>query len=313
MIINKIFQIGLDIRRIDLYTNPDTNIMNMLVDRFEGYCYKSCYVRKILRVVRRSECVIDQDSLDAFGKISVQFEASVEVLLRGDIVTGCVVQKKNPQGVTICIKDNLVAGYMPHPMYATIMEGQLISVKVINVKYSIGQPRITAQVVPFTYTQGIIYQIGEVTDEDITFVSAAIEGAKAEEAKLAMVNNKLRDTFKDMLYAFETKQKPPTGTAQINILDVAQLRGLNGYVVRDYRADLTTPVAFTTDYPNPAYLGVIVERQLPARGVLVALIHDYTNYIKFLRELTDTYADAELLQSHKNLWKIFKKSKLREA
>jgi len=315
MITQKIFQTGVDIARIDLFTKPDTNIMNILVDRFEGYCYKSCYIRKILRIVRRSECVIDQDNLEAFGKVSVQFEAEVEVLLAGEVVNGCKVEKKNAHGVMICTRDNLVAGIMPNPLFDSVAEGQLISIRIIGCKYQIGQPRITAQALPYMYQNGTVFHITEaLTPEDIEYLEPALKNVREEEAKLKKVDAASVKAFGNLLYAFIKPQKPPAGAKEAKITDSKTLAGLaDVYVVRDSRINLATPIAYT--YNNiadvqKAYPDVEINTTMSSRGVVLNLIHDYINHIRTIREMTAIYNTQERFESHKNLWKIFKKMKV---
>lgn len=314
MIVKKVFETGVDISRIDLFTKPDANIMNILVDRFEGYCYKSCFVRKILRIIRRSECVIDQDNLEAFGKVAVQFEAEVEILLTGEIVNGCKVEKKNAHGVMICTRQNLVVGIVPNPLFNSIAEGQLISIRVVGCKYQIGQPRITAQAIPYMYQNGTIYHITDITQEDIDYFEQALLNAAAEEAKLKKVAAGPLKAFSTLLAAFATPQKPPAGAKETKITDRDVLTKLsNVYIVRDYRADLATPVAYYYDDAaavRAAYPDTEINEQMTSRGAVLNLIHDYINHIRTIREMSEVYNTPELFESHKNLWKIFKKMKI---
>lgn len=315
MITKKIFQVGLDISRIDLLARPDANFMNILVDRFEGYCYKSCYVKKILRIIKRSECVVSQNDLDAHSGASITFEAEVEVLLPGEVINGCKVEKKNAHGVMICTRDNLVAGIMPNPLFDSVAEGQLISIRIIGCKYQIGQPRITAQAVPYMYQNGTIFHLTDaLTPEDIEYLAPALENAREEETKLGEINAASAKAFGNLLHAYAKPQKPPTGAKEVKITDTKALSGLtNIYVVRDNRADLATPTAYVytndTDVQK-AYPGVEVNTLTAARGIALNLIHDYINHIRTIREMATIYNTPALFESHKNLWKIFKKTKL---
>jgi hypothetical protein len=314
MIIKKVFETGVDISRIDLFTKPDVNIMNILVDRFEGYCYKSCFIRKILQIIRRSECVIDQDGLEAFGKISVQFEAEVEVLLSGEIINGCKVEKKNAYGVMICTRENLVVGITPNPLFNSIAEGQFISIRIIGCKYQIGQPRITAQAEPYMYQNGSIYHItNAITQDDIEYFGPALANADAEEANFKKITSG-REAFTTLIAAYSKPQKPPAGAKEIKITDrdeIAKLKDV--YIIRDYRADLSTPAVYC--YNNladvqKAYPDIEINEQMTNRGAVLNVIHDYINHIRTIREMTEVYNTPELFESHKNLWKIFKKMKI---
>jgi hypothetical protein len=318
MIFNKVFQIGLDIRRIDLYTNPDSNIMNLLIDRLEKTNYKSCYIRKILRIVRRGECVIDQDSLDAGGKVSVQFEAEVEVFLRGEIITGAVVRAKNPHGQVICEKNNLTASFTQTPLYASIAEGQMVCIRVIDCKYTIGLPRVSMVATPLTHQQNTIYRIADpLTPADIEYMGMLIDTARIEEEKFATVDAGLKKQFIELLYAMKVRVPASTDSGDITTINIMDLKTAttisNVYVVRDYRGDLTTPTAYTwrdIQTANTLYPNIHVETNMPTRGVFVALISNYINYMQMIREMCETYCTPEIMESHQNLWRIFKKMKV---
>jgi hypothetical protein len=58
-------------------------------------------------------------------------------------------------------------------------------------------------------------------------------------------------------------------------------------------------------YPN-----IHVETNMPTRGVFVALISNYINYMQMIREMCETYCTPEIMESHQNLWRIFKKMKV---
>ena len=45
-------------------------------------------------------------------------------------------------------------------------------------------------------------------------------------------------------------------------------------------------------------------------GVYLAILNNYHNYIRTIREMTEIYNTEELIGDHKNIWKIFQKSKL---
>lgn len=315
MITNKIFQIGVDVHKIDLYSNPEKNLMNVLMDRFEGYCYKSCFIHKILRIIKRSECVIDQNDLDAFGKVSIQFEAEVEIILKGDIINGCKVERKNAYGITICTRDNLVIGFTPHPMFNSVAEGQLMSIRVIGCKYQIGHPQITANGTPFMYAQGEVFKITEAMDDnDVKYLQAANAKVATEKVLFDGMNAALRTTFSALLCAYKTQPKMPRGASKIDINDTTALKKIkDAYIVRDYREDLTKPVAYV--YKNAedvaaAYPDARIESLLPTRGVVLNVIHEYANYMKMVREMADIYNTPDAFLKHKNMWKIFKKLKL---
>jgi len=309
MILNKVFQVGIDVSQIDIYSRADENMMRILADRFEGYCYKSCFVRKILRIIRRSECVITQDSLDAFGKVSVQFEAEVEIFLRDEIVNGCKVASKNAHGIVICTRDNLIVGFMPHQIFNSIAEGQLLSVRIINCKYQIGQERVTAQARPYVFEQNPMFQITEpLVDEDIKYLQSAIQKAGEAKAAFDAVDKSLRDVFSQLIYAYNKPQPIPKGATPIDVTDLDAMRKLsNVYIIRDYAIDLTTPTAYVFK-DDSAYPDLTTQTILQTPTIALNLIHDYINNLNMVSEMATIY-DKETLLSHKNLLKIFKKLK----
>ena len=88
MIITKVIEVGIDIHNcINIYSDGD-NIKHILIDRFEKKCFRGCYIKTVDRILRTSECIINQDGSPTYGTLSVIFEVTAVVFADGEIING---------------------------------------------------------------------------------------------------------------------------------------------------------------------------------------------------------------------------------
>ncbi|QYB17651.1 hypothetical protein PV-S19_0287 [Pacmanvirus S19] len=317
MIIKKNIEVGVDIRDcIGIYTDPE-NMIHILADRFEGKCYRGCFIKSINRILRIGECLINQDGVPGFGTIPVIMEVTAIVYAVGEILNGCVVQKKDKNGIIVCGTDIAAIMLIAHKSLESINKGQLISVRVGNVRYSQGSPKVSINAIPYIFNhRPMIYKIGNITEPVKILLSNVLERISQEEKEMELLKKqKARawETFSQLLYAYKEEQKPPKGAIVHSLLDIVKNVDKNiKYISRDSRIDLSTPnvYSYTDVQADSIPSGAVVRNELPTNNVLIILLEDYCSHLRTIREMIDIYSTEELLSSHRNLWQIFKKNKL---
>jgi hypothetical protein len=337
MIITKIISLALDIQNcINIYTDPD-NIKQILANRYEGKCISGCYVMEVRRVLRTGECVISQDGSPCFGVIPVIFEVTAVIYAVGEIINGCVVNNRDKStGILVCSTG--IAGLMvaSHPMFESISKGQIISVRVVSVRYNISSPKIAVNAVPYLFSRTIdVYKIDQITQPTMNMLANALGRVSYEEEQMARLKaekSKAWETFNQLLYAYREPQQPPAGVKAVDMRTIIKPGGVKSgpiYVSRDTRINLSTPemYIYDTDTVNSIYsanstnnadgaaggttAGTVVRLRadITTPNALVVLLEDYCAHLRTIREMVEIYSTEDILNAHRNLWQIFRKIK----
>lgn len=319
MIITKLIELGIDIiDPISIYSNPKDNIMNILIDRFKGKCMRSCFIEDIIEVVKISECVINQDGVGCYGSINVIFKVKAIVYAANEIINGCVVNINQKNGLIVCSAGNASIVLSSIKELESIQKDQIISIRVTKAKYNIGAAKIAISAVPYLFVkQSNIYKIPndfKFTKEVKTFLQSILEDIKLEEERMekVKVSGKSWEFFQKLLYAYNGEQQPPTGAKVVNLLELvrgkSETLGIEGkYIARDPKLDLSFPNIYVHD--NLKDFGSPVREEVIPKDVLLSLLDNYYNHIRTVREMTEIYNTEEVFNGHKNLWRIFTRSK----
>ncbi len=306
MIILKTISTAIDIQDcIGIYMDPD-NILRRVESTFQGKCYMGAYILQIKRIIRISECEINQDGAPSAGRISIIFEALVLVYVRGEIINGCTV-KNRVSDMLVCDTAYANICVNKHPLAGSITPGQIISVRVISTKYQIGAVKVSINAsIYLPQTESIIYKIGPITPDIKAFLGNVLARIKDEEAgidKLKETNPKALNFFTQILYAYRSPQTAPNGAKEFNIKDfINNPPKTISYLSRDRRIELSRP--FVYGYEQAAGASTLLD----TRGVLLTLLEDYCAHLRTIREMIEIYSTESLIQSHGNIWLMFKKS-----
>lgn len=310
MIITKIIEVGINVRdTINLYTDPD-NIRQIVSDRYEGKCFKDCYIKKINKILREGECIPNQDGRPDFGTISVTCEITAIEYAAGEIINGCVVKNRDKNNIIICTTDVASIMLAPNPLLESISAGQIISVRVGVARYVSTSNKISISAIPYLPTQEpIIYKFGQISAKDKPLFNDVLERIKNEEAiaeKLKKENSKAWSTFDQMLYAYKEPQSVPAGAVEININEL--ITKPPAFVSRDSRINLSNPIAYGyTAAKFPPNARVITN--FPPATVLLLMFEDYCAHLRTIREMVSIYNTEEIILNHRNIWQIFRKRK----
>jgi DNA-directed RNA polymerase subunit E'/Rpb7 len=309
MIITKTFEVGIDVYDpINLHTN-DENIKAIIADKFEGRCFRGSWVRKVEKILKVGECVISQDGNPNFGTMPVIFEATVIEYARGEIINGCIVKNKDASGRMICSTDIASIMLSPHKLLESIVVGQLISIRVAGAKYNQGVNKVSINAIPYLFPDvPVVFKVPRDRKIPLELLAESFARVDAEEALLVeLKKSKFQawEAFDKLLYAYAVEQKIPKSD-QRNIRDVVE-SGFEGIeqVSRDNKLNLSEPLVITSVPTNCTLI-----ENAHAADIAIYLLEDYAGHLRTIREMIDIYSTQDLMKTHKNLWQIFKKSKL---
>lgn len=305
MIVDKCIEVSLNIPSpIDLYSDPENNIIEALRAIYENKCYKSCRIEKILEVVQRSECVIDPRGHISEGRINVKFLAQVTILNKNEVLNGCTITHIDKNMIS-ATNDRASIMLKFEESMSTFRCGQIIPVVIKNTMYNIGSSRISISATPFIPKRtSVCYHIdGKLTTEEKQQLKPAI--ARLAEETDYMNNNRdngAYDFFGKLIYPHKDGEKTPGG---VKIVDVKTLVDdqTPGWYVRDSIINTTsTDVHRYDDSPND--LNISIAPEVSVFDAIVALLHEYTDRLRIIREMTIIYKDKDVVKSHSNIWKV---------
>lgn len=316
MIIKKLIDVGVDIDD-PVGMCSDESLMYILTDKYSRRCFRECYIVSVDRIVRKGECIINQVGGSAYGTIAIIFEVTAIVFIKGEILTGCLIKHINEKANLItCVADIAYIMLTRKDTFESLQVGQYITVQVGVVKYSIGSDKVAVNAIPFLpSSQEVIYQIADKKDDNklLEDVLKRIESEEAAMQTTRSTNERQWMVFSQLISTYLNPPKLHDSAVTINLLTERDKIAEYSYIVRDNRLNLTTPAAVVykelpkDDMVYTNFKTVIVKASM--REILLALLEDYCGRIRAVREMTGVYSTPELINSHKNLWNIYKMSK----
>ena len=323
MIVTKLIEIGLNIQDpIGIYTDLDNNVMNLLVDRYKNKCIRGCYITDINKIVKMSECVINQDGNANFGTMNVIFEATAVMYNVGEIIVGCTVRSKDKNGLVVLSTDYADIILSADKRLESISKDQQIMVRVDGVRYTLGAPKVAIKAssafiskIPIIYK--ITIPISTLTIDNVSDLISKIATVEDEIVEIKATNATAWEFFDQLLYAYKDKQADPAGATKVDLLDFINTNAevtttQTLYVSRDARINLTTPSIYVYDTKETLPSNHHLVSILPTENVLVELLDNYYSFVRLVLDNINVYNTQKLLDSHKNLWVIYKDAKTRE-
>lgn len=329
MIVVKLIEVAIDVADFIGIFVDEQNILELLKHKYEKRCYAKCYILQINKIVRRGECIINQDGAPSFGQISVMFEADVIEYAAGEVITGCVVKKHDPRARTlICSTNHAYVMLASSDELQSIAEGQIIPIQVGVCRYPIGGDKIVINAIPYVPSRmAFAYHVdmanipAPALNEVKKILTGRIGSLVRQEEQLAEETRKARpdrwDVFEKLVYPYVEQQKPPAGARVLSIKDIindivdagsgggSTLKSVK-YICRDPRAKLTTPDVYVFDKQPPADYTVM---DVPLSAVLAGILQNYADHLRIVRELIEVYHTDELIAKHRNLWAIYARIK----
>lgn len=307
MISKRRIETGFDIDDpIGCFAN-DSMLLWLVRSKFEGRCFRSCWIQSVDKITRQSECTILHDSNTMRGSINMEFEATCVTYPEGWVIVGCKVESVNEKtGLIICRRDQAHVTMKRQNLTASITVGQIIPVYVSKVKYNINSPEIAMMGVLFTPPlQPKIYYIRDTTYDPATTEQLLADIAAEEllHKTLVQTSGQSYESFRRLLSPYvKMPTLPPTHHALP--LDPTKWPKL---VARDGQLDLLTPQCVGYDELPIGQQPIDVTLNEAA----IAILQDYYKYLRIQRDMITWYKDPEVVNAHKNIWAIYGSLKAR--
>lgn len=287
----------------------DSALISVVKDNFEGRCVQGCYVLEVKSILRTGELEMDRDD-PSRGIISVVFEVLGLVYAIGEVITNCLVKRRDEERSVVCTTEYCNMIVLTPPLFASVAAGQRIAVRVSGVRYGVNSTSISVVGEPYApLTTFVAYKIAPSAEKSAADLADVLARIEYEEEQLkALSATKLWKTFHNLLYAYKT-QHTPVGKLT-SIADVPKGSGTM-YIGRDPRADMARPeVSVWASAAEAAKAGATVARDdIAAADVIRLAYEDYCDYLRILREFCAIYADEKAITAHNNLWQIYGRSK----
>lgn len=313
MIIIKVIETGLNIDNpLEVYNSAQDSIKAILIKLFKGRCFHGCLIIDILRVIKISECIIDSRGAGCVGKVNVMFEVRAIAYMPGELLVGCKILKKDrafvaAAGLTesVLMVNSAVTGEM--------QIGQLLPIVVGDSTCPISKDKISIKGMPFipniSYTY---YKINHtLSPGDRAQLAPVLKMLAEEQAACNSVENKRGLEFFAGIISPYKKASKLANAKEKNITDLITEGVFSGYYARDKRIKATDGIVYEYDSPIDEPHASLASVEL-VKGVeaITMIIHDWISMMRFVRELNATFSTQELLNAHKNLWRVYSHAKI---
>lgn len=317
MIITKLIEIGINIDDpVGLYSDFDNVLMALLKERYVGKCLRNCYVLDINRVVRASECLINQDGAPDFGTINLIFEAQALVYNIDEVIVACKMIK-NTHGIMILSSQYADIMIPTDNSMESITIGQIIPIKVESIRYALGHSKIAIKgLISLPEKTFKIYKltlpVAEQVISDLDYLLGQIVALEDQVKDVKSANASAWVFFEQLLYAYKDKTPLPDDETSVDLIDFIKDNAgktMVTYVSRDPRLQLTAPVMCEHSAAAAAIEMTANLVEMPPENVLLEMLNSYHDALKVTLEYISVYNTQPLLDVHKNLWLIYKYAK----
>lgn len=311
-IVNKVLQ---DTLKIDdpitfIVSNKDNKeIMAQLSHKFVGKCYMSSLILKIVRVIRRSAFIVNQNGINdqysnpVFGTTDVEFEVEALTYRPGEIITGAIVRNNDEYNNIYCDTKYAAIYLKENKLYESLQVGQIISVTVQHIMYEVWHEKISIGAELFVPRPFRIAY--EVSDMSLSLAPQIPEDTDEV--------TKARESFIKLISPYKVAPKQPSPIINVFSLcrpsDIAAATKIPRYLVRDSRLDPASPIVWGTDNAADIETDEII-CGLTLDSIIIAIIEHYKNYNNLIQGMVEHYNTAEIIKKHDNLWRIYGKVKV---
>jgi len=232
MIIKRILETYMDISdpKEIFSPNRDNMIMDKLKDKFVGVCYMSCFIVKINKIIRRSYIYM-KDTLGGDANTTVMFEVDAIVYQVNEIINGCKIIKKEPNGIIHGKSDHAGIQLSIQPNMSIFKEGDIVPVIVKRVRYNVNQNAVSVLAVPFIpmILEPIYYNIhGILSKQQNDELKYILEQITTEEQKINNLNvndKKIYKFFTDLINTDIPKNNTDMkDVKKVNINNILELK-----------------------------------------------------------------------------------------
>lgn len=317
----KLIETSIDVvNPIKAYSAPETYLMEILSNKFDGKCYAGCLIERVIRIHKRGFCMVDKFGDPNIATVHVVFEAEVIIYNPGEVIHGCTIKSKDLKTGIIALTKGTTVNIMtmdPHRIFEKLVKDQLVSVVVGSSKYKINYSKITinSTIMLFPVTTRV-YAVGADDVIEQTIIEQwKKEKTRIEELAKTDVVKKLLPFYESILSAYKPDNKKPIsgGGDIVSIEDIIEgkVDSTNKFICRDPRFPVGSNklLLLSNKTMGGESLKYHEYSQEIANGKAMAII-DSINYYRILREYLEIYNTAEIIAKHKSLWELYKSKQI---
>lgn len=313
--------------------NYNNMLLNYIKSFYEGKCYKSCYIKNINNIVRRSlPKIIRRDLQKCKFRIDVMVDVNIIKYDINDIVVGARVTKcinntvsdndindiavgskisnfgssiSDNDSVVMCENDHSKILIKNNKILSSIKKDQIIPIIVGAISYNIYKDSILINAFPFIpkLKQEIIYKIDKLIDSDKEYLNQYVL------PKVNLINNIKKDIiqnkkmenrweyFNNLLYPYKKDLTENYNCVSISDYDIT------GFIVVNSK--------IRVDKFKIAIIANVEEGYVEERAINVYELHmiNYIKYIDVVNNLTKIYLEDDIFNDHLNIFKLYQDNK----
>lgn len=309
MQITKIFDIILNIDNINIIfsNNIESQILNLIEQKYLNKCYLESYIIKINKILNRSLIESNQNNLNCDFIVYIQFEAECIIYSQNEVILNMEIHE-NINNNIIAKNNYIVAMIKNNKDISFLKKGSKIPIIVGKAKFTTGSNKITINSYPFIpiINQSVIYyKINKITDDEknqlndniIIYINVEEERKK----KILEIKNNNWNYFNNLLYPYKNN-KSDENIKKDKTIELLSYKYEDSIIYFNQEINLSEKlISINNDAKN--YL------EDSSFNILYNLFKKYYLYLKLVNDLSEEYNSKELIDKNMNLFELYIKYK----
>ena len=309
MQITKIFDIILNIDNINIIfsNNIESQILNLIQQKYLNKCYLESYIIKINKILNRSLIESNQNNLNCDFIVYIQFEAECIIYSQNEVILNMEIHE-NINNNIIAKNNYIVAMIKNNKDISFLKKGSKIPIIVGKAKFTTGSNKITINSYPFIpiINQSVIYyKINKITydeknqlnDNIIIYINVEEERKK----KILEIKNNNWNYFNNLLYPYKNN-KSDENIKKDKTIELLSYKYEDSIIYFNQEINLSEKlISINNDAKN--YL------EDSSFNILYNLFKKYYLYLKLVNDLSEEYNSKELIDKNMNLFELYIKYK----
>lgn len=300
----------------------DDIILDNIRQRYVGICYKSCLIKEVTEIVRRSNFVCMYTRQNASFVCDVMVKVRGVVILNDMVLHNNTVKNIDKRGRLICTNEDAVICVRPDIVNTqTIRKNQIIPIIALKSQYKIGKSEITVVGIPWIpYIDRKTKNVFQIDFKKTTFLDSLISDLNAKEEEIKSIDKSVHTFFLNLIYPYKTKNLYTTSlkdkdVKEMNLIKFIKENKEKTYVISspDFIPGDKGTILLHTKIDTDNILNYN-ELKRTKNGmfsvensdrVLGSYISKYIKYNNTIIQLCRTYSTMDLINKNKNLWDIY--------
>ena len=317
MIINKVFDIILNITNINDIFNRDINntILNMVKRKYNNKCFFGVYIIDITKILNRSLIESNQSDLNGSFNIFIQFEGKCIIYNTGEVIFNMEIKENINNMVPCTNNDNILAIIKLNKINFEFKKGSLIPIIVGKSKFVTGSDTIQINSYPFipiVDNKKVYYKINNISDETYSklneFIEQYINVEEEVKHNILSNNNNKWEYFKNLIYPFKNNKSKDIIKSE-NYIDILELKKMNNSIIHlNNEVDLSERLV--NIYKDTNALNEITEFiEDDEYIILYNILKKYYLYLNAINQLSTIYNTDIKIKNNEHIFNFYIKYK----